>query len=285
MELKGIDVSKFQGPINWQQVKNAGIQFVFIKATQGTNYSSINYFINNAPLALAAGIEVGAYHYGDFASIANAKDQANYFLSVVKPFKLTYPLVLDLEENKSGLSRDDLTTAAIAFLEILENAGYFAMLYSGKNFLETQLDESRLKPYALWVARYGPQLGRSADVWQYSSSGSIPGINGNVDMDISYRDFAAEIRSMRGQAAPPEPPKPPRIFLPANNPTWTVYKLGRPCVKANPTNIAGILKPSKFGGLTYEILADHGNYIFEIQTGDFGRVQIYGAPSTGAKIL
>lgn len=76
-----------------------------------------------------------------------------------------------------------------------------------------------------------------------------------------------------------------KLVLPATDPTWTVYKLGHPCVKANPDNIAGILKPAKFGGLTYEILKDNGNGVYEIQTANFGRVQIYGAPSTGAKII
>jgi N-acetylmuramoyl-L-alanine amidase len=87
-------------------------------------------------------------------------------------------------------------------------------------------------------------------------------------------------------APQPASPKPTtrKIVLPASDPTWTVYKLGRPCVKSNPANIAGVLKPAKFGGLNYEILKDNGNGIYEIQTGDFGRVQIYAAPSTGAVI-
>jgi LysM repeat protein len=83
----------------------------------------------------------------------------------------------------------------------------------------------------------------------------------------------------------PPAPTTRKIFLPADNDTWTVYKLAHPCVKSNPDNIAGVLTPSKFGGLTYDILKDNGNYIFEIQTQAYGRVQIYGAPETGAKII
>ncbi|MDF2792069.1 MAG: N-acetylmuramoyl-L-alanine amidase family protein [Neobacillus sp.] len=84
----------------------------------------------------------------------------------------------------------------------------------------------------------------------------------------------------------PQPaPTTRKVLLPANNPTWTVYKLGHPCVKSNPANIAGVLKPAKFGGLTYTILKDNGNGIYEIQTSNFGRVQIYAALSTGAKII
>lgn len=88
-----------------------------------------------------------------------------------------------------------------------------------------------------------------------------------------------------GQVLKLTAPPVKKIFLPANNPTWTVYKLGHPCVKSNPANIAGVLKPAKFGGLTYDILKDNGNGIYEIQTDNFGRVQIYAASSTGAKII
>lgn len=286
-QIKGIDVSHWQGEIDWNKVKLDGVEFAFIKATQGTSYSKVDYFRNHSPRALGVGIHVGAYHYGDFSTVAEAKAQAEYFLSVIKGYKLTYPVVLDLEENKKGASKAQLTDAAIVFLEALENAGYFAVLYTGKSFLENQLDEARLKRYALWVARYNSYLGRDADIWQFTSSGTINGISGNVDVNWSYRDFAAVIEEMRKpKVAPVSASKPEvrKIYLAAKDPTWTVYKLDRPCVKSNPANIAGVLKPSKFGGLSYEILKDHGGWVFEIQTSDFGRVKIYGHPSTGAVI-
>lgn len=195
-KIKGIDVSHYQGSVNWKTVKGAGIKFVFIKATQGTSYPQVSYFRNHAPKALAAGLNVGVYHYGTFSNVSEAKAQAAYFISVVKDYRLTYPLVLDLEENKKGVSKSALTDAAISFLEKIENAGYFAILYTSKSFLENSLDEDRLKPYALWCARYADALGRSADIWQYSSKGKVDGINGCVDMNWSYRDFAEEIRCM-----------------------------------------------------------------------------------------
>ena len=89
-----------------------------------------------------------------------------------------------------------------------------------------------------------------------------------------------------GQAAPTvQAAKKRYIVLPSNAATWTVYKLDRPPVKANKANIAGTLRPSKFGGLEYEILEDLGGWVFKIQTGDFGLVKIYGAPSTGARVV
>lgn len=95
-------------------------------------------------------------------------------------------------------------------------------------------------------------------------------------------------QSVQSQPAPVSPQSTPdakrTIYLPASAPTWTVYKLDRPAVKANPANIAGTLKPAKFGGLSYEILNDLGGWVFEIQAANFGRVKIYGHPSTGAVI-
>jgi lysozyme len=189
MTIKGIDVSHHNGPIDWKKVKADGISFVFIKATQGTGYSKVDYFRNQAPKALGYGLHVGAYHYAVFSNIPEAISEAQYFLSVIKDYKLTYPPVLDLEENKENASKKQLTDAAIAFLDVLKHAGYSPILYTGKSFLSSELDESRIK-YPLWIARYNDDLGRKADIWQYSSTGKVDGINGNVDMNIAYRDFA-----------------------------------------------------------------------------------------------
>ncbi|WP_338078370.1 GH25 family lysozyme [Aneurinibacillus aneurinilyticus] len=95
--------------------------------------------------------------------------------------------------------------AAAAFLDAIEKAGYFAMIYAGKSFSETQLDEKQLKPYALWVARYNSYLGRDAGIWQYTDKGKVNGISGNVDMNLAYVDYAALINKM-GKTIP-TPPK------------------------------------------------------------------------------
>lgn len=195
--IKGIDVSHWQGAIRWGEVAKADVKFVFIKATEGTNYSKLSYFKENAPQALAAGLKVGAYHYAKFATVAEAKAEAAYFLDSIRSFALNYPIVLDLEENKKKAKKKTLTDAAIAFLEAIEEAGYTAMLYTGKYFLENSLDESRLTNYALWIARYNSMLGRSADIWQHSDSGKISGISTKVDLNIAYRDFTNTINTIR----------------------------------------------------------------------------------------
>ncbi|EME75409.1 GH25 family lysozyme [Bacillus sonorensis] len=187
MGIKGIDVSHWQGDINWKKVAADRIKFAFIKATEGTTLKD-NKFETNVSGANAAGIKTGAYHFARFGSKSEALEEAKFFLSAVKKVSLSYPLVLDLEVNQRNVSKAVLTDAAVAFLREIEKAGYFAMIYSGKSFLENCLDESKLKPFALWVARYSSKLGRDADIWQYSDCEKVAGISGNVDMNICYRD-------------------------------------------------------------------------------------------------
>jgi lysozyme len=213
VQIKGIDVSHWQGDIDWPKVAADGVKFVFIKATQGVDFID-DKFAGNVKGAYAAGIKVGAYHYATFGSVAEANAEADHLLNIVSNFNINYPLVLDLEEDRKKVGKKVLTDGAIAFLEKIENAGYFAMLYSGKSFLENQLDEGRLRPYAFWVARYGKTLGRDAHIWQYTSEGKVKGINGNVDMNWAYADFT------HGTDGPVEKPKPePK---PASKLTYTV---------------------------------------------------------------
>jgi lysozyme len=189
-QIKGIDVYYDNGPVDWAKVKAAGYQFAFIKATEGTNYSHVDYFRNQAPKALGFGLDVGSYHYANFGTVPEAIVQARYFISVVKDFKLTYPLALDLEINKKKVSKKQLTDAAIAFMDYIINAGYQTILYTYDSFLDEQLDESRLTKYPKWLAHYGGQLKNAADIWQYSETGKVDGVSGNVDLNIAYRDFA-----------------------------------------------------------------------------------------------
>jgi lysozyme len=201
VKLKGIDVSHWQGDIDWLSVKGDGIQFAFVKATQGTRFID-DKMDQNVKGALKYKIHVGAYHFAEFDTVEEAKQEAKFFLEQIKEYDFNYPLVLDLEINKTGVSKTQLTDSAIAFMEELEKAGHFAMLYTGKSFFEDNLDGKRLKPYSLWIARYGDELGMDADIWQYTSSGKVNGIKGNVDMNTSCRDFALEIHLMEERRKP-----------------------------------------------------------------------------------
>lgn len=191
---KGIDVSHWQGRIDWQKVKKSGVNFAVLKATEGTYYRD-NTFETNYRGAMSAGLNVGAYHYAKFKSVAQAKAEAYYFLKVLNGRKMTYPVALDLEENKGGLSRSALTACAKAFMEIVEGAGYAVMLYTYKGFSIDQkyLDLKALDQYILWLARYNSYLGATAHIWQYSDKGRVPGIPGNVvDLNTAYYDLSGE---------------------------------------------------------------------------------------------
>lgn len=193
-QIKGIDVSHWQGNIDWKKVANDGVKFAFIKASEGSNYVDAK-FKTNVEGANATGIKTGAYHYAKFSSVPEAIKEANHFLSTVAGLTLTYPLVLDLEEDKKKVGKKILTDAALAFLKVLTDAKRSVILYSGKSFIENNLDESKFKDVPLWVARYNSTLGRKADIWQYASNGIVSGINGKVDMNWAYREFSPVIKS------------------------------------------------------------------------------------------
>jgi lysozyme len=242
VKIKGVDVSHHNEVKDWAKVKADGVQFAMIKATQGVGYKFVDYFRKQAPLALGNGIDVGAYHYGTFSTVPEAISQARYFESVIKDYKLTYPVVCDLEENEAKVSRKQLTDALIAFLEYMENKGYFAMWYTGDNFLDTQLEEERLKPYAGWVARYGSEPKNHADIWQYSSTGRVNGIVGDVDLNWAYRDFAAEIR---GNASNPSP-KPIGVLKVNYDPNYGINAYNAP---------NGVYKQKIKGGTSWMVYA------------------------------
>lgn len=190
VQIKGIDISHWQndrGSIDWAKVKADGVEFAIVKATERNNYVD-PFFKQNVAGAKAVGIKVGAYHFARFKDEQTMIAELNHFLSTIKGVGLTYPAVLDIETNEHKVGRSALTDLAVKFLEGIEKAGYFAMIYSGKSFLENTLDESKLNRFAKWVARYNSTLGRSSDIWQYTSTGSINGIKGDVDVNWSYRD-------------------------------------------------------------------------------------------------
>jgi lysozyme len=207
-QIKGIDVSHRQGDIDWQKVANDGVKFVFVKATEGTTFTD-DKFVANVQGANKAGIKTGAYHFGRFGSVDEARAEAKHFLDVVSKVTLTYPLVLDLEVDQKGVGKTKLTDAALAFLGEIEKAGYAAILYSSKSFLENNLEESRLNKYPFWIARYGSTLGRTADIWQYTENGTVNGIKGPVDMDWAYRDF-----TVGGAQKPTQQPSTPKVVTP-----------------------------------------------------------------------
>ncbi|WP_334075234.1 glycoside hydrolase family 25 protein [Paenibacillus sp. A14] len=196
---RGVDVSHWQGEVDWPQVKAAGISFAFIKATQGTAWVDPK-FRGNAAGAHKAGLLTGPYHFVDAVSPEAARKQAQHFVRTLQgvgtPF--TLPPVMDYENNPAGLSRPQINQIARAFLSEVERLiGIRPIIYTGNAFAQ-QFDET-LQSYPLWIARYSSAVPydvpawKKWDFWQYSDSGRIAGIGGHVDLNV-YRGSVEELK-------------------------------------------------------------------------------------------
>jgi GH25 family lysozyme M1 (1,4-beta-N-acetylmuramidase) len=191
---RGIDVSRHQGNIDWNAVKASGINFAFMKATEGVDYTDPNY-TTNAQGASAAGINIGAYH---FLRAGDVQKQASQFIDALKPFQWNYPIVVDVEHAELvPLGKNAITDMVVQFCEAIKAAGYIPMIYANPNWCSNYLDMSRLSGYDLWLAHYNvdsPSSNYPYTVWQYTSTGSVPGIGGNVDLNFSYINYPADGR-------------------------------------------------------------------------------------------
>lgn len=189
--LKGIDVSRHQGAIDWAKVKAAGVQFAIIRAGYGKYaYQEDPCFTDNIEGAYNAGIPVGVYWYSYADTVAEAKREAEVCLTVIKPYKdmITLPIFFDQEYEPAILAAGNSirTQCCVAFIEAIEAAGYKAGLYGSQDWLDNKIDDSQIPVTAtVWVAQYGDKCtykGRYT-IWQYSSTGKMNGISGNVDMN------------------------------------------------------------------------------------------------------
>ena len=194
---KGIDVSQWQGDINWGAV-NA--DFAILRAGYGRVKSQIDAkFEQNYRNAKAVGMPLGAYWYSYAMSADEAREEARVFLEIIKGKQFEYPVYFDVEEAKTlALGRDRVSDIIIAFLEEMEKAGYFAGLYMSASPLTTHTTEFVKKRFAIWVAHYGvskPSYNGQYGMWQYSSTGRVDGINGNVDMNECYVDYPKQIKA------------------------------------------------------------------------------------------
>lgn len=198
---KGIDVSHWQGTINWSAVKNSGINFAIIKAGgSDAGFYVDQTFERNYSGAKACGLHVGAYYFvgAKCKSKADGEADAQRFIDILKGKQFDMPVYLDFEApDASNISGN--TDAAVAFCKAMENAGYYVGIYASDiSGFQNRLIKSSLTPFTWWVARYGSAPVYAVEnkhIWQYSSTGKVSGINGNVDMDESYVDFPTIIKS------------------------------------------------------------------------------------------
>lgn len=197
--LKGIDVSKWNGSIDFAKVREAGYNFVIIRAGYGKDPRQIDpLFERNYLLAKNAGLSIGSYWYSYATTPEDAKREAETFLKTVKGKRFDFPLYMDVEEKKQlSLGRDLLGLIISDFLTTLENAGYFAGLYMSKSPLTQYLPQDIGERFSLWVAQYNAKCTYKGQygIWQKSSRGNVSGITGDVDIDISYVDFPKVIKS------------------------------------------------------------------------------------------
>ena len=200
--IKGIDVSYAQGAINWTKVKQAGIEFAMIRATYGKisdtrPMGQDSWFERNITEAAAVGIETGVYHYLYAGTVEEAIEEAKFFIKCIEPYKITYPVVLDIEEQfQADLGVEKVTEICKAFLDVVRDAGYYAMIYSNKSWLTYHLDVEQLKDYDVWLAQWYtvPTYEGDFGIWQYSNKGIVSGIDVYVDLNLAYKDYAKIIR-------------------------------------------------------------------------------------------
>lgn len=194
MKYKGIDISKYQGNIDFKKVKESGIQFVIARIGYGMYENQKDpkfeeYYKgttdNNLP--------VGVYLYSYALSVEDAEREADIVLGWLNKRKLNLPVYYDIEDkSQQTLGKQTLTDMCTAFCNKIEKAGYWAGIYANKYWLTTYLDNTALeKKYTIWVAQYNSQNTYKGkyDMWQYTSSGKVNGINGNVDMNILYNNI------------------------------------------------------------------------------------------------
>lgn len=189
---KGIDVSKHNGAVNWQQVAASGMQFAFIKV--GSTYSGIDpQFAANITGAQAAGLKTGVYIYSYATTPEQAINEANLVLQWIEPYTINYPVVFDIEDKcHKSLSSQQMIDIINAFCMTIDAAGYYPMVYSYKNLFDNKLS---IAGWDRWVAQYNDTCETNNNVcfWQYSSKGRVNGIGGNVDMNYQYKDYSSLI--------------------------------------------------------------------------------------------
>ncbi len=192
----GIDVSSWQGDIDWDKVRESGIEFVIVRAGyRGSVTGAIvkdKYFDANVSGAQSAGLQVGVYFVTQAINEAEAVEEASAVMEMCSPYKLELPIYLDVEGSGGGrgdqIDTETRTSVCEAFCRTLENAGQQGGVYACRNWLTNNIDASRLDRFNVWLAEYrsAPLYNGYYSMWQYTSKGHIDGINGNVDFDIMY---------------------------------------------------------------------------------------------------
>ena len=196
--VMGIDISKHNGNIDWNAVKNSGVQYVILRCGYRGSASGVlvedQKFKRNIQGATAAGLKVGIYFFSQAVNEVEAVEEASMTLSLIKKYRITYPVYIDVESangRADGISKAARTSVINAFCQTIRNSGYTPGLYANKNWLTEKINTGALGGCKIWLAQYvaAPTYGGRYEMWQYLSRGSIAGIKGNVDLNVSYMGY------------------------------------------------------------------------------------------------
>ncbi len=198
----GIDVSYHQGDIDWTAVKADGVDFAILRlGYRGYETGQINVderFHEYAQGALDAGLDIGVYFYSQAVSVSEAVEEANFVLSEIEDYEIKYPIVYDWEivgedsARTNDVSADTLNDCAAAFCNAIARGGHIPMIYSVKRMALMKLDLSQLAGFDFWLAEYReePEFPYEFEMWQYASDGRVDGIDGDVDLNMSFVDYS-----------------------------------------------------------------------------------------------
>ena len=196
VRARGMDVSVWQGNIDWQRVADSGIKFAIIRATFGNVVD--NRFRENVEGAQRAGIGCGAYHYSTARSVTEARQEAQFFLQTIDGYKFAYPVAVDVESiTQSELGEQEVTEIIDTFCSTVEDAGYYVAVYCDLFWIDKLIESFIFEKYDLWLAEWTstPTYSGTIGLWQYTGDGAVDGVGSNVDLDIAYKDYPSIIRA------------------------------------------------------------------------------------------
>ena len=187
---RGIDVSKWQGTIDWTKASKDDIQFVMIGTKAKTGLDE--QFHANAKNAAQNGVKLGAYIYSRATNTTEAAKEADFVLNLIKDYPISYPIAYDIEDDatQGSLSKSQLTQIIDTFCNKIKAAGYYPIIYANDYWISNKFDSNIPKKYPIWVARYNIKHTFATPVmWQASSTAKVAGIQGDVDIDFQYKSF------------------------------------------------------------------------------------------------
>lgn len=194
--LKGIDVSSYQGSVDWAAVKADGVDFAILRDGYGNEHPETQTditFAANYDSATANGLKVGVYHVSYAITVAEAQQEAQFCLGILNGRKLDYPVYLDVEQPfHSMMQASQIDSVISTFCNAMIKAGYRTGVYGNTTLLNQFKTISSFSAYDTWVAHPDvllPNYGGAYAMWQYTSAGSVPGVSGAVDLDYSYQDY------------------------------------------------------------------------------------------------